>query len=438
VGELFLEPDMMPMPNGIWRDRRGNVIVMAAAALPLLIGCAGLATDTIQWTLWKRQLQRAADSAALAGVYDRVNSAGSTATVASTVAHDLTLNQHTWMSNAAGYPVVTYPADSGVKTNQVSVGLAVQQSLPFSSLFMTTAPMITATSTAATIPAGGDACIEALESNASFTGITNSGNTTVSAPNCIMYSNSPSTNSASAGGSSSVNVKAIAAVGGISQSNNWTVQQYLPYSPALPDPFANVTPDPNAMVCSAAALDQNTNIAAAIAAGTNCWSSLSVGANRTLNMTGFAGPIYINGGSADLKGTFNCTGCTIVLTNKSTAANAPIGTLSSNAQASNNISAPTSGTFKGLAIYQDRRATGNTDKINGGSGSVVTGAVYFPNDVLWINGSGGATALCAMWVARRIVFTGNSSITLKNQSDSACAASGMPASSAINVVRLVA
>jgi Flp pilus assembly protein TadG len=407
VGELFLEPDMMPMPNGIWRDRRGNVIVMAAAALPLLIGCAGLATDTIQWTLWKRQLQRAADSAALAGVYDRVNSAGSTATVASTVAHDLTLNQHTWMSNAAGYPVVTYPADSGVKTNQVSVGLAVQQSLPFSSLFMTTAPMITATSTAATIPAGGDACIEALESNASFTGITNSGNTTVSAPNCIMYSNSPSTNSASAGGSSSVNVKAIAA-------------------------------DPNAMVCSAAALDQNTNIAAAIAAGTNCWSSLSVGANRTLNMTGFAGPIYINGGSADLKGTFNCTGCTIVLTNKSTAANAPIGTLSSNAQASNNISAPTSGTFKGLAIYQDRRATGNTDKINGGSGSVVTGAVYFPNDVLWINGSGGATALCAMWVARRIVFTGNSSITLKNQSDSACAASGMPASSAINVVRLVA
>jgi hypothetical protein len=185
-------------------------------------------------------------------------------------------------------------------------------------------------------------------------------------------------------------------------------------------------------------LDQNTNIAAAISAGTNCWTSLSVGANKTLNMGSYAGPIYINGGSADLKGTFNCTGCTIVLTNKSSATNATIGTLSSNAQASNNISAPTSGTFKGIAIYQDRRATGNTDKINGGSGSVVTGAVYFPSDILWINGSGGATALCAMWVAKDIVFTGNSGITLNGMSDTACASSAMPSGGAVKVIRLVA
>ena len=52
-------------------DRRGNALVIAGACLPLIVGAAGLATDTIQWTLWKRQLQRAADSAAIAGVYDR-------------------------------------------------------------------------------------------------------------------------------------------------------------------------------------------------------------------------------------------------------------------------------------------------------------------------------------------------------------------------------
>ena len=54
----------------IWHDKRGNALIIAAAALPLLIGSAGLATDTIQWALWKRQLQRAADSAA------RLNVAG--------------------------------------------------------------------------------------------------------------------------------------------------------------------------------------------------------------------------------------------------------------------------------------------------------------------------------------------------------------------------
>src|SRR3954453_24006559 len=53
----------------LWRDRRGNALVIAGAALPLIIGSAGLASDTIQWVLWKRQLQRTADSAAIAGVY---------------------------------------------------------------------------------------------------------------------------------------------------------------------------------------------------------------------------------------------------------------------------------------------------------------------------------------------------------------------------------
>ena len=49
-------------------NERGNFLLIAAAAFPLLIGFAGLAVDTIQWVLWKRELQRAADSAAIAGV----------------------------------------------------------------------------------------------------------------------------------------------------------------------------------------------------------------------------------------------------------------------------------------------------------------------------------------------------------------------------------
>ena len=30
------------------RDKRGNVLIITAAAMPLLVGAAGLATDTIQ------------------------------------------------------------------------------------------------------------------------------------------------------------------------------------------------------------------------------------------------------------------------------------------------------------------------------------------------------------------------------------------------------
>ena len=423
---------MLGVIRRIWKDRSGNAIVIAGAALPMIVGCAGLASDTIQWTLWKRQLQRAADSAALSGVYDREAAGGATTNTSSAVSHDLTLNRHTWMALRSGFPQVAYPANTATLQNQVQVTLQVQQRLPFSSLFMTTAPIIQATATAAAIASGGgDACIEALETTA-VTGITNSGNTTINAPNCVLYSNSPSANSASAGGSSSVTAKAIAGVGGISQSNNWHVQQYLPYSPALADPFANVTPDPNQMHCTSSAFS------VALLATYNCFSSLSVGSNKTVTVPANSGPIYINGGSIDLKGTFNCTGCTLVLTNQSTATNATIGTISSNAQASNTITAPTSGPYAGIAIYQDRRATGNTDKINGGSGSVITGAMYFPKDELWINGSGSASSMCAMFVARRIVFTGNSGISLLNPSNAACTASGLPTNSSARIIRLVA
>lgn len=430
-------PKMIRFLKKLLKDRRGNTFAIAAAAFPLVVGAAGLATDSIQWTLWKRQLQRAADSAAIAGVYDRWGASGSTGTVSAAVSHDLTINQHTWMSLVTGYPLVTYPADSGVKTNQVQVTLAIQQRLPFSSLFLSTPPTIIANATAATIPSPGDACVLAFETRANVTGVTNSGNTTINAPNCIIFSNSPSANSASAGGSSSVTARAIAAVGGIAQSNNWHVGQYLPYSPALTDPFADVSPDANDMNCTTAAAGQNTDWAAMKAAGINCFSSLAVGSNKTVNVPDDFGPIYINGGSVDLKGTFNCTHCTIVLTNKDTSPTATIGTLSSNAQASNNITAPTDGTYAGIAIYQDRRATGNTNKINGGSDSIITGALYFPSDVLWINGSGSGSSLCAMFAAKDIVFTGNSGISLLNASDSTCAGTGLPSSSG-KMVRLVA
>jgi hypothetical protein len=60
-------------------------------------------------------------------------------------------------------------------TNQVKVTLAVEQKLPFSSLFLSVAPTIVANATAASVPAGGDACVQALEPTG-VTGINITGN----------------------------------------------------------------------------------------------------------------------------------------------------------------------------------------------------------------------------------------------------------------------
>lgn len=427
----------------LWKDRRGNALAIACAAMPMVVGCAGLATDTIEWTLWKRQLQRAADSAAVAGVYDRENATvvGSTTNTPTAVCRDLAINLHTWMAlqgtspctgTMGSYSTLTYPANTAYQSNQVQVTLRVQQPLPFSSLFMSTAPVITATATAAGIT-NGRPCALAL--NGSGTAMNYNGNATVNAPTCILYSDSASSNSASAGGSSSVTAQSIAGVGGIAASNNWHVSSYVPYSPSLPDPFANVTPDPNDMHCSSATLDDSTDWSN-LASNTNCFSAISLNPNRTINVPSSISVLYVNGGNVDLKGTFNCT-CTVVLTNQSQAANAPIGTWSSNAQASNNITAPMTGPFAGIAVYQDRRSTGNTDLINGGSGNAVQGAVYFPKDTLQINGTGTAISLCAMWVANNISFLGNSSIAISSPDDTVCSGKE-PGGAAMHIVRLVA
>src|SRR3982750_2354688 len=55
-------------------DQRGNVAMIVAAAFPLLIGAAGFAVDGIEWVLQKRQVQAAADGAAIAGVYGLIGS----------------------------------------------------------------------------------------------------------------------------------------------------------------------------------------------------------------------------------------------------------------------------------------------------------------------------------------------------------------------------
>ena len=462
------------------KDRRGNALAIACAAMPLIIGCAGLATDTIEWTLWKRQLQRAADSAALAGVYDRASATnGATTNTPTAVCNDLAVNLHTWMNligtspctgTVGSYSDIQYPAADAFVGNKVQVTLRVQQRLPFSSLFMSAAPTIQAVATAGAVSYGGTPCMLAL--NTAGQAIDNSGNATVSAPTCILYSDSAAANSAAAGGTSSITAKAIAGVGGIASSNNWNVQSYMPYSPSLPDPFAPpsttaVTPNPSDMKCAghyesqgggqnvvttwvyddltystdmanATWLDTSGASPVVRTGGANCWKSLTVGSNRSLTVPANFGPLYVNGGNVQLQGAFTCNGCAIVLTNKDTSATATIGTWSSNAQATNNITAPTSGTYNGIAVYQDRRATGGTDQINGGSGNVISGVVYFPNDTLWLNGTGDAVSLCSMFVAKNLKFNGGGRISISSAADAACFGLGLPNTQSVTIVRLIA
>jgi Flp pilus assembly protein TadG len=419
---------MISFMRKLWKSKRGNVLAIAAACFPLFLGAAGLASDTIQWTLWKRQLQRAADSAAIAGVYDRINHANATTNVPTAVAHDLTLNNHAFyslkggLSSCSGTCEISYPADSGSKTDQVTVKIQIQQPLTFSSIFLSTAPTITATSTAASVPGTGEYCVVALENSASQTGITIGGNANVEM-DCGMISNSPATNSALSNGTSSkVKATTIAAVGGVQSSNSWTVDSYEPYTSAITDPYASL-PMTSPSSCSnwpnTNDLDYSSDPNHAAGKVVCYKSDMKIQGNVTLG----AATYVLDAASLKMTATgasLTCNGCTIILTTSGTDMS-KIGTVSISG-GTLNLVAPTSGTYQGVSIYQDRRAldSAGNNIINGNSGSTVKGTIYMPGQQLTYNGDGTTTAICTQFVTRRIIFGGSNTTSNKFAKASSC------------------
>ena len=121
---------------------------------------------------------------------------------------------------------------------------------------------------------------------------------------------------------------------------------------------------------------------------------------------------------------------------------ATIGTFDMNAGANMTISAPTTGTWAGVAVYQDRRAVDvakqTPNKINGGSTGTITGVLYFPNQGLAYNGNGTSTYVCTRIVSRRVTFSGNNSTGNTNKFEDDCAHAGIPAFEGGRLIRLVA
>lgn len=405
----------------LWRDKRGNALIIAAAALPLVMGSAGLASDTIQWALWKRQLQRAADSGAIAGVYAIVQDDGARTNVSTAVDRDLTYNSHIryTTTKTVGTPTGTYASDPYA----VQVQLAVQKRLSFSGMFMNFTPTITATAVATVAPSG-HYCVVSLEDTAT-TGITATGNATVNL-GCGMITNSTSITAAVATGSSAVTSSPIAAVGGISASNNWSADTVLqPFTLAQEDPFKDVPPPPfptgncpnytknnqNSSWTFTAA-DANTT---GLPSGYYCVGGLSI--NATVSFPDNS-VIIVDGGDINISSQahVSCNHCTFVLSSRTADTNpSTIGNVDINGGAEVDLTASNSGTYSGLIIYQDRRAiddgsANTTNHINGNSNSSFEGAFYFPSQKTTFNGTAGMTTNCVQLVARRVDFSGNMSI----------------------------
>lgn len=373
---------------------------MTALLMPVLIGMAGAASDTIQWTLARRTMQRQVDSSALAGAFAMAQ--GRSAVTVATA--ELTRNENFTLTEA---PVVSTPPPAGKpyagNASAVFVRVATDLRLPFTGLFTSSGVRIDAEAVAAVV-GQGNYCVLALERTAR-TGIDTNGNPTVDL-GCGLMSNAPATQSVTAGGSSWIRASPIAAVGGVPDSASYQRPvTLLPYSIEQRDPFAGVSmPVPNG------------NGRADPDVKPNRTENLSPGTYRGFSVQGRAnlapGVYIINGGTLDFgsQAVVSGEGVTFVLTGPTAAT---VAKVNMNGGATVQLTAPTAGNpTAGILFFQDRAALDSGDnKINGNSSSRYQGAIYFPAQEIEYTGTTGMDTRCIQLVARRVVLRGNATIT---------------------------
>lgn len=404
----------------LFQSTEANILMIAGLAMPILIGFAGLATDTIQWTLDKRELQRTADSAALAGAYAIAQQGNAIQSAKDSISYNNSLA-------LVDAPIIANSPTSGSyagNQNAISVELRTRRTLPFSSLFLAAGPLISAHSTAAMI-SSGKYCVISLDQSSS-TGIEASGDANIDLQ-CGIFSNSRGSEAVDIGGSAQTDTDIVGAVGGIPPSNRYgSGVKLMPYAVPQPDPFKSL-PDPSLSNCSGK-VDVKSNQTQVLTPG--CYSGIDI--KGTVNFQ--PGIYYIDGDELSFGGgaIANGSGVTFILSSRSAATKpSSIAELSINGTATLNLKSPTSGQYAGLLFYQDRRAKSGTTKINGNSNAVLEGAIYLPSQKIEFNGNSGFTTQCVQLVGSQIKFTGNTSIS------NACPVSGAKSFDGA-VIRLVA
>jgi Flp pilus assembly protein TadG len=407
-------------------DEQGASIVVIALTLPALIGGMGLAAEVGYWQLHHRAMQNAADAAAIAAA---TNNGSTYATEGQAVT-----SQYGFTAGTGNVSVsVTNPSTAaGCTSNCYVVTVSDRVPLLLSQVVgyrgsgavggqRVAALSATSVATAATAYAY---CLLALAKNGGE-GITGNGSPTSDLKGCNTMSNADSVchghnfnaNEGDAAGTndgcgntshSHVNpavdtFSGIMSSSGISNNcgGSYPQEPAKKNDPSLPSSnqwYGNYGYSGVKVVCGDQQLTGNTTL------------------NNTI--------LVIENGMLDLNGyTLTGQNTTVVFSGSNTGSYQHIptggGTL--------DIAAPTSGTWSGVALYQDPTLTKNVDVTYTGNSPTwdITGLVYMPNANVTFKGAvnkSSSGVLCFELLANYLLVDGTGSIF---QNDTQCGAAGL-------------
>ncbi|WP_348629087.1 pilus assembly protein TadG-related protein [Mesorhizobium sp. M4B.F.Ca.ET.017.02.2.1] len=391
----------------------GNVAVIFAFALPVVVGGAGLGVETSLWYYSSLKLQAVADAAAYAGALEKI--AGSdNPTIVAAATQSATSNDFV----APGTIEVNTPPLSGPNTANKAVEVIVKHNLDryFTAIF-NSAPVPQQARAVARITDASKACVLALSPSAVQAALF-SGNTTVNLTGCSVMSDSVAADAIRTQGSATLKADCLITVGGMVLNNPVTTTCSSNLTQALPasDPFSSLPTPAATNPC------RNVNgnkTSQTLQPGTYC-SGMDLKGNVTLQ----PGVYVVQGGmKINANAVVAGSGVTIFM--------AGSNTVSMNGTATVTLSAPTSGTYSGMLFYGDRTGTAAQSTFNGTATSLLTGAIYFPKQQVNYLGNFSGSGGCTQVVADTIQWSG--STTIKQD----CTSLGMKDIPATQSVQLV-
>jgi len=367
--------------------RRGSVVLLVALSLPVLISFAGLAVDVgLLWTV-KRQMQTAADAAAVAAATALRNGQS----------HELAAKElsslNGFTDGAQGVTVTANhpPAIGRYAGNNDYIEVIVAEPQPSFFMRLLGPPSMTvrARAVASGLTFSGPNCVYALNPYSPDAIHVDGGDNLTSS--CGVFANSSSQRAITADGY--ISAPSVGVVGNYAGTlRSASVKTGL--APSA-DPLAYLQP-PSVSFCTATNFSLKKGIAT-LNPGVYCGGiTLSGNANVALA----SGTYILNGGGLSLTGTSALIGAGVTIYNTGTVATyKPIFTQD---DVTINLSAPTSGPLQGILFFQDRRIVSTAPNILGGGRGKFEGALYFPSAPLVLSSQQVVTSRYTIIVADTI------------------------------------
>lgn len=243
----------------------GNATLLVALGMPALLGSSGLAVDVAQWYMWQREIQFAADQAALAGAWAK-SSTASASTYQTRARQEFAANIAA-TSGSTSTPAVSLGNYNGGTNNAVIVTASATKTLPFTSFLTGRSATVSVRSKATfSMSSSYNACI--LSTNPVDNRSAIFGNAITGGSNCGVGALSTGTQAIVETGNSEVQLGDIVSAGGIEDtfSNNGTIHEYVS---GLSDPYATLAQP------SSAGQPSRTYSCPTASSGTTTWTANS-------------------------------------------------------------------------------------------------------------------------------------------------------------------